>query len=168
MHAFKECPIEQLEMNPFTKLAKEWGLVTAGDENKCNTMTVGWGGVGVIWGKNVVYIFIRDSRYTIEFLDNGELFSLAFFEEKYRDALKYCGVHSGREGDKFAAASLTPAYKLGVPYPDEANLVLLCRKMAKVPMPESTFTDPSLKEAWYADGDMHTMYVGEIMQVLAR
>ncbi len=168
MHVFQECPIEMLEMNPFTKLAKEWALVTAGDKSKCNTMTVAGGGVGVIWGKNVVYIFIRDTRYTKEFIDNGEFFSLAFLDEKYREALKYCGAHSGREGDKFQAASLTPAFKLSVPFPDEANLVLLCRKMANVPLPESTFTDKSLKDAWYADGDMHTMYVGEIMQVLAR
>lgn len=168
MHTFQECPIEFLEMNPFTKLAKEWALVTAGDKNKCNTMTVAWGGLGVLWGKNVVYLFIRDSRYTKEFIDNGEFFSLAFLQEQYRDALKYCGAHSGREGDKFAAASLTPAYKLGVPYPDEANLVLLCRKMAKLPMGEETFTDASIKETWYADEDMHTMYVGEIIQVFAR
>lgn len=55
-------------------------------------MTVSWGGVGVLWGKNVVFIFIRDSRYTKEFLDNGDLFSLSFLNEDYRDALNYCAV----------------------------------------------------------------------------
>ena len=77
MHTFQSYPMDLLEMNPFTKIGKEWALVSAGNKNKCNTMTVSWGGVGVLWGKNVVYIFIRDSRYTKEFLDNGEFFSLS-------------------------------------------------------------------------------------------
>jgi len=101
MHTFQPYPIELLEMNPFTKIGKEWALVTAGNKQKCNTMTVSWGGVGVIWNKNVVYIFVRDSRYTKEFIDNGEFFSLSFFDETYRPALSYCGANSGRNEDKF-------------------------------------------------------------------
>ena len=82
MHTFQPYPIDMLEINPFTKLSKEWALVTAGDNNKSNTMTVSWGGTGVLWGKNVAFIFIRDSRYTKEFIDNGEFFSLSFLDEK--------------------------------------------------------------------------------------
>ena len=111
MHTFQPYPIDKMEFNPFTKIGKEWALVSAGDKTRCNTMTVSWGGVGVLWGKNVVFIFIRDSRYTKEFLDNGDLFSLSFLNEDYRDALNYCGSHSGRgEKDKFAAAGLTKAF----------------------------------------------------------
>ena len=88
MHTFQPYPIDKMEFNPFTKIGKEWALVSAGDKTRCNTMTVSWGGVGVLWGKNVVFIFIRDSRYTKEFLDNGDLFSLSFLNEDYRDALK--------------------------------------------------------------------------------
>ncbi len=96
MHTFQPYPIDKMEFNPFTKIGKEWALVSAGDKTRCNTMTVSWGGVGVLWGKNVVFIFIRDSRYTKEFLDNGGLFSLSFLNEDYRDALNYCGSHSRR------------------------------------------------------------------------
>ena len=142
MHTFQPYPIDMLNMNPFTKIGKEWALISAGDKNKCNTMTVSWGGVGVLWGKNVVYIFIRDSRYTKEFIDNGEFFSMSFFDEKYRDALSYCGKESGRNvDDKFKGAGLTPAFRHNIPYPDEANLVLLCRKMAAVPITEDSFID---------------------------
>ena len=81
MHTFQPYPIELLEMNPFIKIGKEWALVTAGNKNKYNTMTVSWGGVGVIWNKNVVYIFVRDSRYTKEFIDQGDFFSLSFLNE---------------------------------------------------------------------------------------
>ena len=169
MHTFQPYPIDMLNMNPFTKIGKEWALISAGDKNKCNTMTVSWGGVGVLWGKNVVYIFIRDSRYTKEFIDNGEFFSMSFFDEKYRDALSYCGKESGRNvDDKFKGAGLTPAFRHNIPYPDEANLVLLCRKMAAVPITEDTFIDPQIMPKWYSDNDMHVMYVGEIIEAVAR
>ncbi|MCI6204127.1 MAG: flavin reductase [Lachnospiraceae bacterium] len=169
MHTFQPYPIDMLNMNPFTKIGKEWALISAGDKNKCNTMTVSWGGVGVLWGKNVVYIFIRDSRYTKEFIDNGEFFSMSFFDEKYRDALSYCGKESGRNvDDKFKGAGLTPAFRHNIPYPDEANLVLLCRKMAAVPITEDTFVDPQFMPKWYSDNDMHVMYVGEIIEAVAR
>ncbi len=169
MHTFQPYPIDMLNMNPFTKIGKEWALISAGDKNKCNTMTVSWGGVGVLWGKNVVYIFIRDSRYTKEFIDNGEFFSMSFFDEKYRDALSYCGKESGRNvDDKFKGAGLTPAFRHNIPYPDEANLVLLCRKMAAMPITEDTFVDPQIMPKWYSDNDMHVMYVGEIIEAVAR
>ena len=168
MHTFQPYPIDVLEMNPFTKIGKEWALVTAGNKSKCNTMTVSWGGVGVLWGKNVVYIFIRDSRYTKEFIDNGDFFSISFLDKAYRDVLNYCGAHSGRDVDKFEEAGLTPAFRHSIPYPDEANFVILCKKMAAVPITEDSFTDPSISKKWYADGDMHTMYVGEIIDMMAR
>ena len=168
MHTFPPYPVEVLGMNPFTKLSKEWALVTAGSKSKCNTMTVSWGGVGVLWGKNVVYIFIRDSRYTKEFIDNGDFFSISFLDEGYRNALNYCGSHSGRNEDKFQKAGLTPAFRHSIPYPDEANFVILCKKMAAVPITEDSFVDPSISKKWYADGDMHTMYVGEIIDMMAR
>jgi flavin reductase (DIM6/NTAB) family NADH-FMN oxidoreductase RutF len=116
----------------------------------------------------VVFIFIRESRYTKDFIDNGEFFSLSFLSEKYRDALKYCGAHSGRGEDKWSKAGLTPATRHGIPYPDEANLVFLCRKMAAVPIEEASFTDKAIMHQWYGDHDMHTMYVGEIIEVAAR
>lgn len=168
MHTFQPYPIDLLEMNPFTKIGKEWALVTAGTKANCNTMTVSWGGVGVLWNKNVVYIFVRDSRYTKEFIDQGEFFSLSFFDEKYRAALNYCGAHSGREENKFEKAGLTPAFRHSIPYPDEANLVLLCRKMAAVPMDEEVLLDKSIMNNFYKDNDMHTMYVGEIIEAMAR
>jgi flavin reductase (DIM6/NTAB) family NADH-FMN oxidoreductase RutF len=168
MHTFQPYPIGLLDLNPFTKISNEWALVSAGNKSKSNPMTVSWGGAGVLWGKNVAYIFIRDSRYTKEFIDRSDFFTISFFDEEYRDALKYCGAHSGREGDKWTAAKLTPAYLHGIPYPDEANLIMICSKMAAVPITEDTFIDPKIQTTWYADNDMHTMYVGEIVEVLAR
>ena len=168
MHTFQPYPIDLLEFNPFTKIGKEWALVTAGSKSKYNTMTISWGGVGVIWNKNVIYIFIRDSRYTKEFLDKGDFFSLAFLSEDYRSALSYCGAHSGRDENKFEKAGLTPAFRHSIPYPDEANFVLLCRKMAATPITADSFTDKNIAPNFYKDGDFHTMYIGEIIEVMAR
>ena len=169
MHTFQPYPADLLEFNPFTKIGTEWMAVTAGDNKKVNTMTASWGTLGVLWGKNVVSVFIRDSRYTKEFIDNGEFFSMSFFDEKYRDALSYCGKESGRNvDDKFKGAGLTPAFRHNIPYPDEANLVLLCRKMAAVPITEDSFIDPQIMPKWYSDNDMHVMYVGEIIEAVAR
>ena len=67
---FKEVKAEELTMNPFTKIGKEWLLITAGNEEKCNTMTASWGAMGVMWGKNAVTVYIRPQRYTKEFVDH--------------------------------------------------------------------------------------------------
>ena len=166
--SFREVKAEELTMNPFTKIGKEWALLTAGSKEKANTMTISWGGVGVLWGKNVAFIFVRDSRYTKEFIDANEFFSITFLSGQYRDALNYCGSHSGRDEDKFAAAGLTLATRHNIPYVDEGNFVLLCEKMSATRITEDSFLLPEIKEKWYKDGDMHTMYVAEIIDILAR
>ncbi len=167
MHAFQPFPIEELEFNPFEKIGKEWALVSAGSKQKANTMTVSWGGVGVLWGKNVVFIFIRDSRYTKEFIDSGDFFSVSFMSESYKKALNYCGSHSGKNKDKMAGAGLTWNYKHSIPFIDEGSFILLCQKMSATKITETSFLSPDIKK-WYTDGDLHTMYVGEIIEVLAR
>ena len=69
---FKEIKPEELKDNPFDLIGKEWMLITAGDERKCNTMTASWGGVGIMWSKPVATANYRDSRFTKEFVDNIE------------------------------------------------------------------------------------------------
>ena len=94
---FKEMKAEELQFNPFTKIGKEWMLVTAGDEEKHNTMTASWGAMGIMWGKNVATVYIRPQRYTKEFIDKEERFTVSFFSEEYRQALEVCGSKSGRD-----------------------------------------------------------------------
>ena len=168
MHSFQPITIDMLEINPFEKIGKDWALVTAGTKDHANAMTVSWGGLGVMWGKNVAFVFIRDSRYTKEFIDNGDFFSITFFDEQYKKALSYCGSHSGRTEDKITQAGLTLANKHSIPYIDEGNLVLLCNKMSATKITEDSFLTPEIKEKWYQDGDMHTMYIAEIIEVMAR
>ncbi len=157
---------KEYRFDPFKKIGKEWGLVCAGNDSGANLMTVSWGGVGVLWGKNVVFIFIRSSRYTKKFIDEGETFSLSFMGEGYREELNLCGSKSGRDVDKWKETGLTPEFKNGTVYPKQAETVYLCRKLAAVPVGKETFIDPCIEGKWYADGDMHTMYVGEITEVI--
>ncbi len=172
MHTFQPYPTDLLDINPFTKIGTEWMAVTAGDDKKANTMTASWGTIGVLWGKNVVTIYIRDSRYTKEFIDKQETFSLTFFDKQNKDnkrALKYFGAVSGRNEDKIANAKMHLDYSSdGTPYIDEGNLVLICRKMSATKILPDGFIDDSIDSTWYKDKDYHTMYVAEITEILAR
>lgn len=101
---FQETDIHSLEFNPFDKISKQWMLITAGDEEKSNTMTASWGGIGIMWGKEVATAYIRPQRYTKEFVDREERFTLSFLPEEHRKALNVCGFRlrekCGRQGKK--------------------------------------------------------------------
>lgn len=167
MNTLNEVPVTSLSFNPFEKIGKEWMLITAGDEQKANTMTASWGGLGVMWGKNVVYIVVRKTRYTKEFIDKNDTFSLTFLPEEYRSALNYLGTVSGRDEDKISKAGLHPDYADNTPFFSEGNLVLICRKLSASPITPDQFIDNTIEEKWYKDGNFHTLYIGEITKILA-
>ena len=96
----KEINPLDLSENVFKVIGKDWFLITDDKDGKCNAMTASWGGMGVLFNKNVVTIYVRPSRYTKSFLDADDRFSLCVMPEKYRDQLKYCGKVSGRDEDK--------------------------------------------------------------------
>ena len=129
------------------------------------------GGTRLSLGQNVAFIFIRKSRYTKEFIDNGETFSMTFFDKKYKNDLKYFGAVSGRQEDKFKTSGLNLNYHNDVPFVDEGNLAFICKKMAAVPITKDMFIDMDIDEKWYSKAnldDYHTMYIGEITDILAR
>lgn len=166
---FREIAIEELEFNPFHKISKKWMLVTAGDEKKSNTMTASWGGLGIMWGKNVATAYIRPQRYTKEFIDNNEMFTLSFLAEDYRKALNVCGSVSGRNvEDKWKEAGLHPYYTEGTTVVEEAEMILVCRKLYAQDMLPECFTDQECDEKWYPQKDYHTMYMAEIVKVLVK
>lgn len=165
---FREVNAEELQFNPFTKIGKEWLLVTAGDQEKHNTMTASWGAMGIMWGKNVATVYIRPQRYTKEFIDNGELFTLSFYGEEYRKALNICGSKSGRDCDKEKEAGLTPYYTDGTTAFEEADMIFVCRKLYSQPMAPEYFTAGGIDEKWYPAKDYHVLYMAEIMKVLVR
>ena len=166
---FKETDVNDIIINPFRLVGGQWMLISAGDRDDFNTMTASWGGFGFFWNKPVAFVFIRPTRYTYEFVESCEGFTLSFFGEKYRSALKICGSKSGRDSDKIAEAGLTPFFTpLGYPAFEEAEMVLECKKMYAQNMAKSCFTDTSPVSTWYADGSFHKMYVAEILKILKK
>ena len=143
-------------------------LITAGDAQKCNTMTASWGGVGVLWNKLVSFIFVRPQRYTREFIEREGGYSLCFFADGFRKQLSYLGTASGREEDKIQTAGLTTAFADGVPYFEEAKLVLICKKQYRQDLVPQGFIDPAVDEKNYPGHDYHRLYVGEIVKVLRK
>ncbi|MFZ2028154.1 MAG: flavin reductase family protein, partial [Lactococcus raffinolactis] len=105
---FKAVRIDTLDMNPFTKIGKEWLLITAGTADNCNTMTASWGGFGFLWNRNVATVYIRPQRYTKTFVDGTDTFTLSFFNGDFRKVMTYLGQTSGRDADKIVKAGLTP------------------------------------------------------------
>ncbi len=167
----REITAKELNINPVTAISEQWMLVTAGDESGYNTMTASWGHIGAIWGRKTfgmgtAICYVRPQRYTKEFIDREELYTLSFFPEGYKDKLAYLGARSGRDEDKVGKMGLTPVFEKGCTYFAEASLVLVCRKLYQAPLKEEYFVDKSVVEDHYQAKDFHDMYIGEIVKIL--
>ena len=169
-HTFRKISPADLPDNFFSRIGDDWMLITAqNSRGEVNTMTASWGCAGILWNKPVAICFIRPQRYTYGIVEDTDTLSLSFFPaEAHRDALRYCGTKSGRDGDKFAATGLTVAHaEDGTPYVGEANLVLVCRKLYADDLKENCFIDPSMLKH-YPSKDYHRFYICEISEVLVR
>lgn len=155
--------IKALTLNPFEKLNQQWALLAAGEPGNFNMMTVSWGALGVIWQKPACTVYVRESRYTKEFIDKNGYFTLTFLKDGSRDALNLLGSKSGRDIDKMNGSGLTPVFIDGCPTFAEAELVLVCRKLYRVEIPLENLNDPAVVKANYPTGDPHTQYIGEIV-----
>ena len=165
---FQSVDPKSLDQNVFSLIGDQWMLITAGTGEALNTMTASWGGLGVIWGAPAATCYIRPQRYTKEFVDREEYFTLTFFPEEYRKALSLCGSKSGREIDKVKECGFTvKTASCGAPYFEEAQLVLVCRKRFAQAMDPNNIPQ-EIKEKWYPQKDYHTMYIGEIVEVLKK
>lgn len=161
----KKANIYELPMNPFQKIGNEWMLITAKKaDGTFNTMTASWGGAGVLWGKPVITAYIRPQRYTKEFVDAGEMFTLTFFDGACKKEMGYLGKVSGRDEDKVAKTGLTPVQVEGEPTFAEAKLVLVCRKLYEDTIKPELFKDASIDGKWYPEKDYHTMYIAEVTE----
>ena len=165
---FKTVDPKELKDNVFSLIGDRWMLITAGTGEDLNTMTASWGGLGILWGAPVATCYIRPQRYTKEFVDREEYFTLTFFEEEHRQALALCGSKSGRDVDKVKECGFTvKTAPCGAPYFEEASLVLVCRKRFAQEMDPANIPE-DVKEKQYPDKDYHTMYIGEIVEVLQK
>jgi len=161
--------IKALEIpdNAVKLIAQDWMLITAGDETAFNTMTASWGALGEIWGKPVFITTVRDSRYTYQFLEANDYYTLCFFDEEYRPKLEMLGSRSGRDTDKIKDSGLTPVVTpKGSMAFSEARIIIECRKLYSAPFDPAQFDDKGVYDSVYGrESSMHTQYIGQIENV---
>ena len=155
--------VDKISYNPFKKFHEQWGLVTAGTKEKFNSMTISWGSMGTIWGKPMITVFIRPTRYTYEFMKSNEYFTVSFFDEKYRDKLSLMGNKSGRDIDKVKETGFTPKFlDKGITY-EEASETFVLKKWYFQFMDASQIPD-DVKKVYYTPGDeTHYMFIGLVV-----
>ena len=163
----KEINVRELKDNFVKMISDDWALLTAGKADDFNTMTVSWGGIGELWGKDVCFVFVRPQRYTYEFLEKEEYFTLSFYGGEFKDALKICGSKSGRDINKAEVCGFTPVFTDGAVTFEQAEYTLVCRKMASQFIDPKGFEDENIEKN-YAAKDYHKVYIGEILKVYAK
>ena len=154
-----------MRIDPFTKFDKDWALLTAGSKERFNSMTISWGSLGTVWNRAVLTVYVRPDRYTWQFMRDSEDFTVSFYPESCRDALLLMGTMSGRDGDKAAAAHLTPRFlPQGVTF-EEAAETFVCKKIYMAPM---AFEDvPPEAQRIYQNGvEPHYIVMGQVMERL--
>lgn len=165
--SFKEISIKDVSISPSELYGDKWALIGSGDQDRHNIMTASWGMLGKLWNKDVAVVFIRPPRYTYEIIEDEEYFTVNFLSEKYREALNICGVASGRDCDKFEHVGLSPYYVEGTTAVEQANLVVVCKKIAITDIKPEGFVDESI-DSFYPKKDYHRVFVGEIIKVLQK
>lgn len=153
----------------FTENGFQWfrdaELLAAGDRGKSNAMTIGWGGIGTLWGRTALTVYVAEKRYTKEFMDKSEYFTVMAFDVEHSKVLEYMGTKSGRDGDKAAALGLHTAYTAnGTPYYTEADLVIECKTMYAAPFDPQGFKSDVPKNMYsHFPAGIHSMYIGEVV-----
>lgn len=160
---FKEISAKEIDTNLIKAISEEWMLAAAGDNDKFNMMTASWGFAGEMWGNDCMAAVIRPQRYTMEFINNSDYFTLSFYGDN-KDIHKICGSKSGRDTDKVKLTGLTPVFSDNTVYFEEARLVIICKKQYVQQMKEECFTDKEPLR-WY-NNDLHYMVIGKIEKVL--
>lgn len=164
----KEINIRDIKESAVKMISDDWALLSAGNENGFNTMTVSWGGIGELWGKDVAFIFVRPQRYTKEFIDREGKMTLSFFGGEYKKEMGFCGKNSGRDFDKFKETGLTPEFSDGTVYIKEAKHVLILKTLAVTEMTPDSFLDKEIEPSCYPNKDYHIVYIAEIVKTLEK
>lgn len=162
--------VKTLKPEIFRVFGTQNALLTAGDKSELNTMTIGWCQLGRIWNEPACTVYVRPERYTYEFMERHDYFTVAVFPEARRDVMQLCGTKSGREVDKAAACGLTVCYGAGdAPFFEEAELVLVCKKLYAQDLGGACIVDGGPIDRYYGENDgWHRMYIGEVVEAYTK
>lgn len=168
---YQTIKIDTLELSPYALFGDQWLVLAAGDfrKNHFNAMTIAWGSLGCMWNKPFIQVVVRPGRYTHEFMESYDTFTVSAFPANLKPALNVMGTKSGRNCDKIKESGLTPMASQMVFAPSfkEADLIFECKKLYRdVLKPEGFFESGIDKN--YPAKDYHTVYFGEIVTVLKK
>lgn len=156
---------KKLELDIFSRFENKWALVCAGDRDGFNAMAISWGGLGTLWERPAATVYVKPIRYTWEFLKKSDYFTVIFLPEELKKAVGILGTKSGRDCDKVSLAGLTPVYLENTVSFKEAETTLVCRKMYTQDMVRDTMP-PEVIADYYSVEEPHTMFVGEVTEIL--
>lgn len=164
--------LKNFNLAPLYAIDEEWALLTSGGKEKFNSMTISWGGLGTIWNKPVVTVYVKPIRYTYEFMENNEYFTLSFYDENYRKDLGILGSKSGRNLDKIALTNLTPEFLDNATTFKEAKLTIVCKKIYFQDLDINNIDIKSVTQEevdrFYKTEPAHRMYIGEVIDIIDR
>ena len=166
---FRKIDPKELPGNVCRMFDDGWALLTAGAPDAFNTMTVSWGCIGWLWNRPVCIGYVRESRYTYQFTEENDYFTVSFFEPgEYRRELGVLGAKSGRDMDKIHQSGLTPVTLDGQVAFGEATAVLVCRKLYTDMIDPANMLTPDVAAKHYGDGDFHRAYTAEIVSAYVK
>ena len=170
MNEFKRVKLDDISFDANKMFDKEWAVLTASKKDESsNCLTISWGSYGELWGKPIMIAYVRPERYSHDFIEDSEFFSINFFEEKYKKETLYLGTHSGRDENKVEKVNFHYINGDKCKYFEEANLVFILRKIYSDDFRKENFIDKSIADKIYGEnGQLHTFYIGEIVEVLKR
>jgi flavin reductase (DIM6/NTAB) family NADH-FMN oxidoreductase RutF len=159
MKAVNEMEIAQRAV----ELIKGGAFLVVQAKGRKNVMTIGWAMFGYVWGKSVMMVAVRNSRFTHGIIEEADSFTVSVPTGNMQKETSFCGSKSGREFDKFKECKLatTKAQKVSTPVLKIPGYHYECKIIYKTPM-EPKFMDKDV-EALYPQKDYHTLYFGEIV-----
>ena len=154
-----------MEIRPFDLFHKDWALLTAGQIDDHNSMTISWGELGTLWNKNVATVYVKPCRYTYSFMEKNDYFVLSFFDEEYSQALSLMGSKSGRDVNKDELSGLTPVNYEGVTIYKEAKMTIICKKIYYNDLILENIPADAIKHHYQSEAP-HRMYIGEVIKII--
>ena len=153
-----------LKPEVYQAFGTQYALLTAGDRDCCNTMTIGWCQLGRLWNQPVCTVYVRPERYTYEFTEKHDYFTVSVMPLEAKQTMAFCGSKSGRDVDKIKECGLTLCYgKEDAPFFDEAELVWVCKKIYMQDLePNGVLEDEKILSFYGENGGWHRMYVGRV------
>lgn len=147
------------------EMIKDGCLLTSGSINDFNTMTIGWGMIGTIWRKKTFIVYVKPTRYTYNYMENNDYFTVTFFKEKYKEEMVYLGTKSGRDTNKVKDVNFHPLeIDNGVTF-KEAYCTILCKKYYYTDIDKNNIPEEAV-DRYYKDNSLHRVYYGEIIKIL--